>query len=181
VRFSRGGRGIGTGIRLDRGLVGADLEDVGLDLQAIHQRLVVKLGAARPGDDRAADRIDPGFGSMGSELDAIVGIELAIDEHRLVDRADLVHRRADPGEVDLPRAGELFEIEHDRLDPAVVRRRLDGADHVAGLIFLFRRGARKQELRRADRAALLDDGPVERDGQRPSRTCPATGRRASAA
>jgi hypothetical protein len=31
------------------------------------------------------------------------------------------------------RAGELFEIEHDRLDPAVVRRRLDRADHVAGL------------------------------------------------
>ena len=153
-------------IGFDRALIGADAIDAGVDVEIFEQLPVIEIAAARPGNGRAAQRVDPDLAGMAGEQQGIVGIGGGEAQHRLVRRAHPVDRLADILQMDLSTAEEAVEIEHDRGDPLVAGRRVQRAHEVAGLIFTDRRGTRKQRLERIDRGAFLDHHPVERENQR---------------
>ena len=72
----------GAGVGLYRRLVIAGAIHVGGDAQAVEQRGIIKIAAARPGKGNGAHRVEPDFGGMGSELIGIVRIAGGIgDDH----------------------------------------------------------------------------------------------------
>ena len=67
---------------------------------------------------------------MGGELVAVVAIAGGVGDDPLAGAADPVERRADVGDRGLAAADEDVEIERDRLDPVVGRRRVERVDQL---------------------------------------------------
>ena len=103
---------------------------------------------------------------MGGQHHAAIGIADGISEDRLVRRAHAVHRLPDGLEMHLPAAQETCEVEHDRIDPRVRRRRLQRMDDVARGIFADRRLPADQQRERIDGGAFFHDHAIEIDQQR---------------
>ncbi len=108
------------------------------DLELLEQLCVVKVLAARPDNQRAAQRIQPDLAGMGGEQQRIVMIERGMGQHRLLRRAHRIKRFADLLQIDHAAAGELAEIEHHGLDPVIARPGPKRADDVARAIFAGR-------------------------------------------
>ncbi len=103
---------------------------------------------------------------MARQHHPVIGIGGGKGEHRLVRCADPVERFADCLQMDLSATQETVEIEHDRLDPVVARRRVERADQFARLEFACGDGLRQQRREGIDLGPLFDDHAVEIEDQR---------------
>src|SRR5947208_210431 len=102
---------------------------------ALEQPRIIEMLAARAGDQDRAERIEPDLVGMGGELVGVVAIAGRISDDALVRAAEAVERGADVGDRGLAAAGEIVEIERDRLDMIVRRRLVERVDQLADPIF----------------------------------------------
>ena len=163
--FARGVGHAGPAVGFDRALVFADLVDACVHLELVKQARVIEPLAPGPGNHCAAQRVDPNLAGMRGEQHAVVGIGGGIGQHGLFRGAHPVERFADRLHMHLSAAEETVEIEHHGRNPFVSGSFVKRVDHVAGLVFADRRGARKQGGDRVDLGPLLDDDAAQIEQQ----------------
>jgi len=99
------------------------------------------------------------------EQHPVIAITHSVSQHRFVGCAHPVDRFADRLKMHLPAAEKAGQVEYHRLDPVVVRRRVECAHQIARLVFANRRGLGEQRLQRIDPAAFLDHIAIQLDQQ----------------
>ena len=164
-RLARGFRSLIVEVRLNKVLVGPDPVHVDVHLEALEQVAEIQAVAARPHDERTAQRVQPNLAGMGGQQHPVIGVGHRIGQHRLLRGADLIHRRADFLQVDEAAAAELRQVHNHGLDSWISCRQFDRADDIARLVFVRLIANREQVLQRIARRRLFDHGSIDAQHQ----------------
>ena len=170
VRLLALGGHLVTGIGLDEGFVGADLEHMGGDVELLQRRLEVGLVDPKAFDQHGAALVEQHVIGMGGEQVGALAVVVGHGDDRLAALLECVYGARHL--LQLGEAGPLqsLGLDHQRLDAIVISRALDGPQQVGeddftGLIVAFLHLS-QQLYRRIGLGALLHQyaGEIEGEG-----------------
>ena len=131
VGLARLGGHVIPGVGLDEGLVGADPEYVGGDVEFFQRRLVVEVVQPQPLDHHGTRRIEQDLIGVGGQQILMLDEEVAAGDHRFAAAAEVIQRPGDLTEFAQVARLQILQLQHDPLDLGIVAGLLDGIDHIA--------------------------------------------------